>query len=419
MKELFMTHIVHVFTSAARNYAPKVILLLNSLRQHHPEWRLHWVVPDDIEGLQVALGGLPVTLWSMGDLGIDAWRRWAFGHTIVELATAVKPFVLEKLLQRADCDIAIYFDPDILVYSRLDDLVQRLQYASVILTPHQTRPESSLSAVIDNEICSLKHGIYNLGFIGVRADPRGRAFAQWWRERVRHFCVDDIPNGLFTDQRWIDLAPALFEGVDIVRDSRFNVSTWNLTTRQLRVNDPGHIEVDGQPLGFYHFTGFDSGAHRVMAAKNAAGNAAVKDLIDRYAAALQRLRDSLPVMQPWAFAKFSDGTPIESQQRRVYRARADLQQAFADPFDAQQFLAWWRRQGPLEYPEYFAPKAASTGGAEPVRPFLAPHGGNRVSLRTVLGLALRDPASAGTLLRRAWDVWRVEGFVGVKRRLGW
>ena len=33
----------------------------------------------------------------------------------------------------------------------------------------------------------------------------------WWCQRAYRFNRDDVPNGLFTDQRWMDLVPALFD----------------------------------------------------------------------------------------------------------------------------------------------------------------------------------------------------------------
>jgi hypothetical protein len=125
----------------------------------------------------------------------------------------------------------LYFDPDMVLFSRLDDLLAELDQGNVALTPHLTVPESTLDAVRDNEISALKHGVYNLGFLGVRNTEEGRRFARWWADRVYHFCVDDIPGGLFTDQRWIDLAPAMFDGVGILKNSRFNVATWKAISR--------------------------------------------------------------------------------------------------------------------------------------------------------------------------------------------
>ena len=37
---------VHVFTSAAVNYGSKTEVLFRTLREHCPEFTLHWLVPD-------------------------------------------------------------------------------------------------------------------------------------------------------------------------------------------------------------------------------------------------------------------------------------------------------------------------------------------------------------------------------------
>jgi hypothetical protein len=70
-------------------------------------------------------------------------------------------------------------------------IINLLDQQSIVLTPHQIKPEKELSAIIDNEICSLKHGIFNLGFIGVSSSKTGKAFAKWWAERIYYFCRDD------------------------------------------------------------------------------------------------------------------------------------------------------------------------------------------------------------------------------------
>jgi len=277
-----MTKKLHIFTSAACNYIPKVRLLFRSLREHHPEAVLHLALADERTPL-MDLSAEPFDeVMTVADLGISEWKAWTFCHSIVELATAIKPFYLKQLLSRDDCGQVIYLDPDMVAFSRLDDIVEALDEANIVLTPHQTEAESNLAAVIDNEICSLKHGIYNLGFVGVANTDEGHRFASWWASRVYHFCRSEIHNGLFTDQKWIDLVPALFDGVAISRSPRHNVATWNLTTRQFTTDETGHFLVNGEPLGFYHFTGFDSGAHRIMVSRNAPGNTVVSDLVSWY-----------------------------------------------------------------------------------------------------------------------------------------
>ena len=349
-----------VFTSAATNYLPKVRKLCASIREYHPEWEIVLALPDrDVGAIDILAEPVDEVL-GVEQLDIPDRERWIYFHAIVELATAIKPFVLKQLLARPGVDRVLYFDPDMVLFSRLDDLLASLEAGNVALTPHQTRPDVTLDAIRDNEICSLKHGIYNLGFVGVNANPEGRRFASWWADRVYHFCVADIPNGLFTDQRWIDFAPVFFDGVQILKNSRFNVATWNLTTRRLEGSRDAGFTVDGQPLGFYHFTGFDSGAHQIMATKNAAGNASVQALVDWYRDAT-RFDDLDPASKvTWAYGNYADGSGIPLQHRRLYRLRPDLQAAFPHPFEvaAQGSLKHWMQgQGPLEYPELFEKKA--------------------------------------------------------------
>ena len=347
---------VYVFSSAAFNYIPKVRMLFQSLRKYHPEFRLCLALADTLHEHH-DLSSEPIDeILPLSELGIPHWEGWAFCHDIVELSTAIKPFALQKLLSRPDCSGVLYLDPDMVAFSRLDEILQEIERSSLVLTPHQTVPESSLEAIMDNEICSLKHGIYNLGFIGVSATDEGRRFAEWWSDRVYHFCRADIPNGLFTDQRWIDLAPVFFRGVTILRSCRYNVAPWNLTTREVRGNLEDGFTVNGEPLGLYHFTGFDSGAHHTMAEKNSSGNPSIMELVGWYKKQIKRLSREPLARVPWSYGMFASGKKISRAQRIVYRERVDLQQAFPTPFDdsgKEGYLSWWNAQSEKEYPQLY------------------------------------------------------------------
>lgn len=418
---------VHVFTSAAFNYIPKVRLLFKSLRKHHPEWVLHLALADEFSS-EIDLSAEPFDHILLIDaMGISNWRGWAFCHTIVELATAIKPFALMKLLRREDCEKVLYMDPDTVAFSRLDDVLQALDEANIVLTPHLVLPESSLDAVMDNEISCLRHGVYNLGFIGVCSNDIGLAFADWWAQRIYHFCRADIPNGLFTDQRWIDLVPAFFEGVGIMRTPRLNVAPWNLTTRFLEGSMLDGITVDGQPLGFYHFTGFDSGAHRVMASKYGCGNSSVRELVEWYVTETGSLVSDPLSSKPWAFGNFSDGHPILPEQRLIYRERVDLQNAFPEPFSSTQngnsYQNWYKTQAPLEYPELFNPQTKATE-IRRISSVLSPgymygvvvERSRRPLLWKHLTNATRSSYEFQRLADRAWEILRTEGVNGIRKR---
>jgi hypothetical protein len=419
---------VHVFTSAALNYLPKVRVLFTSLRKYHPEWMLHFLLADERPSHDRS-SDAPVAdevrpdfdlskepfdaIVSVRDLKIPDWQAWAFCHTLTELATAIKPFMLQCLLAAVKTgDKVIYLDPDIAVFSRLDDIITVLDSASIVLTPHQLQAEQGLAAVIDNEIGSLKHGIYNLGFIGVRKCEEGQKFAEWWSQRCYYFCRDDICNGLFTDQRWIDLVPGLFADVAVLRQSRFNVAPWNITTRVLEQAEDGGFRVDHQPLGFYHFTGFDSGLHRVMAAKNGDNNTSLERLIRWYELQLESSENRSGYSPAWAFANFSNGEPIAKEQRLLYRFRVDLQQAFPDPYAAEGFLKWWQARGPSDFEAYRLRRSQPNFFLTPGYLASSTSDYSPPSLRDLWRRIRHQPRSAAPTVKQGWQRLRQAGWRG-------
>ncbi len=352
---------IYAFTSAAPNYAGKVLALCESLRQHCPEIRTHWLVADtrDEELLDELKDSAIDEIMFVDDFSSFGDRAWLFRHDIIELSTAIKPSVALTLLERTDCDLLLYFDPDQVVFSPLDDLLDTLRSASAVLTPHLLEPYGESKAVQDHEICALRNGIFNLGFLGVRDCSEGRALLRWWNERCREYCWGDWRSGVFTDQKWINFAPVFFPDVSILRSPRFNVAPWNINQRRLGGSFDEGFLVEGEPLGFYHFTGFDSGAHREVIDWYAAGNQAVLGLVQWYE---QRTRVLTPdVDLSWRLGRYENGDEVQAEHRRIYRERGDLQAAFPDPFrtsgDEMCFHDWVRHNGRIEYPELLAEAA--------------------------------------------------------------
>lgn len=412
-----MSDTLHIFTCSAVNYLLKVRVLCASIRKFHPEAKIHWVLADMLpDWLDLANEPFDSVL-PIDQLDIPNWRGWSFSHDIVELSTAIKPFALRHLLDQPGCGKVLYFDPDMVLFSRVDDILDMLSSANVALTPHQTKPEQTLEAIRDNEMASMKHGIFNLGFIGVANSEEGRRIAKWWSDRTYYFCRADVENGLFTDQKWLDFAPAFFEGVGIVRSSRHNVATWNLTTRHLEGDEKVGFTVDGEPLGFYHFTGFDSGAHHIMMEKNATNSPATRELVRWYQSATAVDRDDPIASWPWAFGRFSDNTIIQRCHRWLYRDHPDLQAAFPDPFVVEggkpTFLGWCQTEGKIHYPEFFS----ETGNCNGNTPILG------VARRYPKGVMLRwawrafTPVSGQPIRRKFMQILRAEGVKGIVKRL--
>jgi lipopolysaccharide biosynthesis glycosyltransferase len=342
---------IHVFTGVASNHIHRARILCESLKRYHPEFCFHLALADKVPPDLERQTGPFDSIIGMESLDIPNRTGWIFSHNVTELCTAIKPFVLRRLLQLDDCQQVYFFDADIVLFDAIDELIEMLDTCNIILTPHQTSPEATLEAIVDNEICSLRHGIYNLGFLGVRNEPETKRFADWWAHRLYHFCQEALDMHLWTDQKWINHVPVFFEGVRIVKSPRFNVAPWNITTRRLEGSFEKGFTVNGEPLGFYHFTGFDSGAHELMAKKYAPRNPAVESLINWYQRANKSGQESSQ-NAPWAYSAFENGEPITRLHRLTYRLRKDLQEAYPNPFEVKpgvkSYYDWFRRRGAVE-----------------------------------------------------------------------
>jgi hypothetical protein len=339
---------VACFTSFTYAYLARARVLAQSVRRMHPDWTIWAVVtdraPDNLPS--DALASFDAVI-DARDLPIPGFRGWIFRHDVVEACTAVKGAMLCHLLAEG-AEKVIYLDPDIAVFAPLDPVLERLEAASIVLTPHQTEPNEAGLAVRDNERGSMRYGIFNLGFLGVRNDATGRAFAAWWAERLGEACFDAPEQGLFTDQKYCDLVPGLFAGVHIERDPGYNVASWNVNRRPLAFNRHGELTAAGRLLRFYHFTKID-GPGAVMTERYAGDNVEVHELVGWYRRALADAAIPAAQLHPWHYGAFSDGTAIPRAARLLLRDRRDIAAAFPDPFDASGYAAWLRRERPAVF----------------------------------------------------------------------
>jgi lipopolysaccharide biosynthesis glycosyltransferase len=337
---------MHIFTSVAANYLPKAGVLASSLKRFHPGAHFHLILSDDLPSSPNRWSSCFDTIINIRELPINNRQSWIFKHRLLELCTAVKGTAFQYIADRFGAERIYYFDPDIVILNALDRLDERLSRHSILLIPHQTEPERDPMAVLDNEIVSLRHGVYNLGFLGARLTAQGRRIIDWWANRLIDYCYDEVGSGLFTDQKWMDLAPALFDDVGIVRDPEYNVATWNLTHRQATGRVPDNVLVNGKPLVFYHFSGFDRGAYLATLERYGKHSPVLFELRDWYLAECEGYGQSILKNKECVYARYDNGRLITDHQRWVYRNDQDLSQEFPNPFSTtpitRSYYHWYQ-----------------------------------------------------------------------------
>ena len=322
----------HCFTCATLSYLPRARVLATSLRRHHPEWILWLLIadaPPEGFGLNIASELFDHVVW-IDELNLPNFKQWCFRHDVVELCTAAQGPFLKKLIE-AQAEKIIYLDPDIALFHPLGEVESLLNSHDVLLTPHQLDTEDDPQAVLDNELGSLRTGLYNLGFLAVRNSAEGRRFARWWSARLESLCYDEPERGLFVDQKWANFVPLFFYGVGILRDPGCNVASWNLSQRRITIASDGRILASGSPLKFFHFSKLGP-IGEAMTRRHARDNVEVYELWAWYKRMVARYATLDAPPDWWGFGRFDNGEPIPLRARRRYRERPDLQDAFPDPF---------------------------------------------------------------------------------------
>ncbi|MCY7361931.1 MAG: hypothetical protein LH629_07695, partial [Ignavibacteria bacterium] len=148
------------------------------------------------------------------------------------------------------------------VCNSLEVIFQQLETSSILLTPHSITPLDS-KCVNPDEINFLRSGLYNAGFLGLRRTSNTKQFIDWFKDRLTYFSFNDYANeqlvsrGLFVDQLWLNLVPLYFEGSELCLHPGANFGHWNLFNKSLNKDSDGNITVNGEPLLFIHFSGWD------------------------------------------------------------------------------------------------------------------------------------------------------------------
>ena len=244
------------FTVVSNNYLSFAMVLAGSFLSTNDVDCFYICIVDDA-GPKINIENESIKVIYFDDVDLPKKDFFKYQYSILELNTAVKPFVFRHIFEKFAISKLCYLDPDLYFYDDMREVWAGLDKYNVILTPHllASVPEDGATPT---ETQILQSGTYNLGFLALRNGAESMKLLDWWCEKLWLDCVVDIPNGLFVDQKWMDLAPTLFSGVFILRDAGYNVAYWNLHERTITDKGRGRYQVNGcSPLVFFHYSGFN------------------------------------------------------------------------------------------------------------------------------------------------------------------
>jgi hypothetical protein len=244
---------MHEFcTIIASNYLPQASLLIESIKDHHPEVRVT-VLITDLKDKRVEVSP-KLTYLSPEALGVPEKKLRMMNdfYDVVEYATALKPSLLKFVLE-SGARTATYLDPDTYLLSDITDVLEISAREGIVLTPHRITPSDKHGSVYSDRTF-LIYGTYNLGFISVSRNSMGAL--SWWQEKLEFGSTRTVNDHLFTDQKWVNLFPAFFECA-VLKDSGINLAPWNLDERPLKYSS-GVLFAGKFQLRLIHFSQMSS-----------------------------------------------------------------------------------------------------------------------------------------------------------------
>lgn len=343
---------MNICTIIAKNYLAHARVLTESFQRNHPDGRCFVLIIDETDGY-VDAAEEAFVLVRPDEIGLDSFEEMRGAYGVMELSTAVKPWLLRHMLRNHDDGSGIaYFDPDIEVVSRMSELEAQLREHAVVLTPHVLHgmPRDGRKP---SETDILMAGVYNLGFIGLSDRDDAHLVLDWWSERLLTDCHVAPERGLFVDQRWVDFVPGLVSDLQIFRDSAYNVAYWNLPERELSRAENGSTLVDGRPLRFFHYSGYDPKRPALLSKHQDRVDVTADPVLWRQCGAYgeQLLAAGLEEVRslPYEHDRLTSGLRLTSLLRALYRTgleTGDCPDSLFTTAGEAEFVAWLNEPAP-------------------------------------------------------------------------
>lgn len=243
------------FTICSNNYFAMAKVLGDSWLSNHPDTKFVIVLVDEMHEAVNYHFDSRVHLLTLEELDLPNLRDLITQYNIIELNTAIKADAFIKIFRHYNAGKVLYLDPDIQVFSPLQEAIELLDNYNIIVTPHFCTPIDDGSSTTD--IKMMGSGLFNLGFIGLSDLEKVTAFLNWWRARLYKYCYFDLSNNMFYDQVWINYVTVFFDNYYILKHRGYNMAIWNFHERAISPAGSGHFNVNETvPLRFFHYSGY-------------------------------------------------------------------------------------------------------------------------------------------------------------------
>jgi hypothetical protein len=248
-------------TANAANYLSRALTFAESVKEIYGDEAIVvcCLVERSIDFIDTTKYEMVDLFLDVFDIGIPDFDRLAFEHNLLEMSCFVRPFLMETVFGKyPDAEIYYYMDCDTWLYSKLEETDWALTEGkyNIALTPHSVDPPDYEFPEGEriHERAILRHGTFNLGFLGIVNRPYAKdIITKWWKDRLLSSCFWDICEGVFVDQKWWNPVPYMFDGIYVETSRGYNYASWTIMRRTIEKKGEEYL-INGDRLRFGHFS---------------------------------------------------------------------------------------------------------------------------------------------------------------------
>lgn len=323
------------FTIVAKNYIGLAQILEKSFKRFNPGIDFYIIVADEFDDILMK-NNLPSNVLIAKEFlnyPNEKWEEMTFKYNLTEFCTAIKPGSFKYLFAKG-YRMVCYFDPDIFIFSSISEIINSLQTKECIITPQVVGVHKIYEGEHPEWHMNV-NGIYNLGFIGLVKSEKTMDVLDWWENRLYDHCFSDRVVGEFTDQKWMDWAPAFWgDSIRVSRNLGMNLAPWNFFERQIHKNSNNEFIVSfrgnditekrNDKLIFIHFSGFDYKSlkkgkviHKRMDLNTYPD---LREALEIYGNSIKNNADIFDsfIDQEYSYATYDNNDPITDFHRHIY-----------------------------------------------------------------------------------------------------
>lgn len=233
-----------------KNYIPRLNTLLFSLRTYCSDFTFYVVALDDetycyfnqqSNCISISIAEIQAFYPILSQLKQE---RDPISY-IFTLSPFYPSYILEKF---PEIDHICSLDSDQYFFSSPQPVFDLLHDYSVLITPHRFSKKLE-------KLDYSRFGKYNVSFQVFKRDEVGLSCLALWRDQCTAWCFDREENGLYADQKYLDVwEEILGDKVHVIQDKGLGLAPWNIEDAQLQRRQ-GKLFIDENELIVYHYQG--------------------------------------------------------------------------------------------------------------------------------------------------------------------